>query len=769
MVDVEAVKAAADCRVWCEQVLKIPVLERGADWWVFQFPPWRPESNSRSFKVCRECWHDHVGDRGGDIVKLIQEARGVDFKAALAEAAEFFRVADRPAEPAKRIIKTYDYVDLSGNLVFQVVRYEPKDFRQRRPDPEQPGEWLWSMKGVKKVPYRLPEWAAAEWVILVEGEKDADTVAAMGLPGTTFAQGAGNVSEFDEYGQWFRGKRLVILPDNDDKGRYHAELCAWLFRSEALELRIVPLSKLEKGDVSDWMEKEGGTKDKLLIAIMNARPLEKKGLKKPERQWDEKRPAASVEKRGRGRPKSDYLSMAEAFLAENMTDEGQPLWRYYRGVWYRYDGVAWSALTEDALRSIVMAHIQDVEREEATINARNNILANLHSVKMCALPEWWPMPCWIDRSGESAAGWLATRSRLVNLRNAARDLVGEDVAAEETFRPPTPALFSTFSVGYEFNPDATCPRWDHYLARVQPLEHDRRCLQMLAGLALVPDTSYNVCFFLFGEPGSGKSVFLHVLGHLVGISNVCCVPLKDFSERFATYPLTAKLLNIVGELPTADPRQTMAGAEGMLKDCTSGGLVPVEMKGKDRYEAPVIARCVFAMNTLPHFHDRSGGLWDRLRIIGFEQRIRGSAEDDPHLREKIVDSELPGVLNWALLGLAELQKLRHFPESSVGVALKEEHRDLCDPTAAYLKTHWVRHGGAFVANDSIWEHYRAWCKESGYHERPKGVLVRDVERVFGLKQERPRLDGGKRLRGFVGLSRDPDSIAEEYESERRAV
>ena len=71
--------------------------------------------------------------------------------------------------------------DADGVLLFQVCRFDPKDFRQRRPDPDHPGQWIWKMSGVERVLYRLPEVLKAvsegRVVFIVEGEKDADATA----------------------------------------------------------------------------------------------------------------------------------------------------------------------------------------------------------------------------------------------------------------------------------------------------------------------------------------------------------------------------------------------------------------------------------------------------------------------------------------------------------------------------------------------------------------------------------------------------------------
>ena len=160
-----------------------------------------------------------------------------------------------------RIVATYDYRDEAGHLLFQVVRLAPKDFRQRRPKPG--GGWDWSVKGARVVPYRLPELLAdpKRPVFIVEGEKDCDNLARLGLVATCNAGGAGKWTA--EHAAFLRGRRVVVLPDNDDAGRKHAQQVAQSLQGLAASVRIVELPGLpEKGDASDWLA-AGGTRDEL--------------------------------------------------------------------------------------------------------------------------------------------------------------------------------------------------------------------------------------------------------------------------------------------------------------------------------------------------------------------------------------------------------------------------------------------------------------------------------------------------------------------------
>jgi len=151
-----------------------------------------------------------------------------------------------------RIAKSYDYRDATGELVFQVCRMEPKSFRQRRPKPS--GGWTWSVKGCPVVPYRLPEFMAQPErpVVVCEGEKDCDALAAVGLLATTNAGGASKWTQ--EHAQHLAGRRVVIIGDNDEPGREHAQSVAQSLHGIASSVRVVELPGLDdKGDVSDWL------------------------------------------------------------------------------------------------------------------------------------------------------------------------------------------------------------------------------------------------------------------------------------------------------------------------------------------------------------------------------------------------------------------------------------------------------------------------------------------------------------------------------------
>jgi hypothetical protein len=182
-----------------------------------------------------------------DLTRLIQEA-----------------IVAQQREPRSKPVATYNYEDRDGTLLYQVLRYEPKTFRQRRPNGN--GGWIWKLED-RRVPYRWPELLRylEGTVFVCEGEKDADNVAALALCATTIAGGKWTA----ECVEALAGRDVIILQDNDDPGRKKALETAGLLQGSAKTVRVVSLPGLPpSGDVSDWLDM-GHSQEELVQACFD--------------------------------------------------------------------------------------------------------------------------------------------------------------------------------------------------------------------------------------------------------------------------------------------------------------------------------------------------------------------------------------------------------------------------------------------------------------------------------------------------------------------
>lgn len=219
-------------------------------------------------------WFSHEEHVGGGVLDLIAKETGLTARADQlawleAQGLREQKPTQSPRSPKSqkpKIDTTYAYEDEKGHVLFEVVRFEPKDFRQRQPDGK--GGWDWSIKDVRQVPYRLPQLLAADpdaWVFIVEGEKDVLRLESVGLVATCNAGGAGKWPA--ELSKHFTCRRVVILPDNDEPGRKHASKVCSELSGVAAEVRVLCLPGLPpKSDVSDWID-AGGTIERLLELV----------------------------------------------------------------------------------------------------------------------------------------------------------------------------------------------------------------------------------------------------------------------------------------------------------------------------------------------------------------------------------------------------------------------------------------------------------------------------------------------------------------------
>jgi hypothetical protein len=152
------------------------------------------------------------------------------------------------------------------------VRLLPKKFFQRKPDPSQSSGWSNNIKGVRQVPYRLQDMLEAnpeEFLFVVEGEKDVETLLRHGFVATCSSTGSGKWPE--GLTKFFEGRNVVIVPDNDAPGRKYAKYVQESLATVAAQVRVVELPGLDRGeDTTDWLTKHGHSADELRELIEKA-------------------------------------------------------------------------------------------------------------------------------------------------------------------------------------------------------------------------------------------------------------------------------------------------------------------------------------------------------------------------------------------------------------------------------------------------------------------------------------------------------------------
>lgn len=239
---------------------------------------------SKELDLQKSTYYDFELCEGGGVVDIVRNYGKVTISGSVAETLEkefgIQRQAQKSLVPKQYISKVYEYYNSDGELGYQVLRYEPKTFRQRRPDGN--GGWINSVKDAKPLPYNLvgmmqnPDAP----IFIVEGEKAADALIKIGFVATTNSGGAGNFHA--DLADYFDGRNVVILPDCDTAGESHADKVTRTLWGRAKNIKVVRLSGLpHKGDVVDWLA-QGNDAATLGEAVAKASAVTEAHINAPE-------------------------------------------------------------------------------------------------------------------------------------------------------------------------------------------------------------------------------------------------------------------------------------------------------------------------------------------------------------------------------------------------------------------------------------------------------------------------------------------------------
>jgi putative DNA primase/helicase len=728
---------------------KLAGLKSAGDGWVGKCPAHQDDHASLSISEGddgRVLVHCHAGCKTADILNALGFSLG-----------DLFPPRDQ-ARSDRDPIATYQYRDLDGELMYEVLRFRPKDFRQRRPDGA--GGWIWRMKGVRYLPYRLNELRNIETVVIVEGEKDADRLWSLGIPATTNAGGAGKWRQIQSKILKDAGcRRIVVVPDNDAPGQKHAEDVATVSRREDLAVSIIPLPGVpEHGDVSDWFG-QGHTVDELAALIAATpyvvprtaeaapAPLTSTIVVAPAGPDALADPTAYAPSGGDGIPYDAGAARAfrDRYGDRVRWDHTQKRWLVWDQHFWRPD---WNAEVDrlakrhvalwqqEAMASTGYVHRRALVNFALKLDSQTALESMLRSAKS-ELPistqgTEWDQDNWV----------LGCPNGVLDLRTGElRDGRRED--------------WITRQVAVPYDPAATCPRWEKFIGEIFcDDEFIMEYIKLALGYSLTGDSSGRCFFMCLGDGANGKSVFLNAVEHVWGSyarrAKMTTFVGGDGSDKFDLWDFNGRRLILASE---TKPRERMN--EHILKQLTGDETIVTERKYADDMAIKPVCKIWFAINHEPRVRDDSAGFWERVRLVRFEQSFIGEKRD-PHLIETLRD-EAPGILAWAVRGCLDWCSIfgRTLPVPYKILAATAEFQEHEDPLAEFMGERTELDDGGSCTFTALYAEYREWAKANGLSERAqmsakavgqhlkrKGYtcIEKHPKRYVGLKIVRPPTD-----------------------------
>lgn len=335
------------------------------------------------------------------------------------------------------------------------------------------------------------------------------------------------------------------------------------------------------------------------------------------------------------------------------------------------------------------------------------------------------------------------QGNILNLRNGTLDL------NTLCIRPHARADLLTYVLPYAYDPSAAAPRWEQFCAEVLVQEHadgdnwqtDTALVELLQegmGYSLTNEVRHEAMFWLAGKPNSGKSTISHVLRLLLGDMALGV----DF-DRLGL-PGDYTIAEVPGKriLYSGESRKGQRFSEGMVKQLVSGDNMTTARKYEHPFQFRPQGKIWWMMNDLPVITDTTGAIWRRLQLLPFH-RTFSKEERDVALVEKLAE-ELPGILNWALMGLNRLRTRGRFPEPQAVQDAITEYMKESNPVAQWLDecaTPPTERGvRADILGNVLWtpakecfESYALWATANGRQTMNSTTFGRELARLATKK------------------------------------
>ncbi len=269
-----------------------------------------------------------------------------------------------------------------------------------------------------------------------------------------------------------------------------------------------------------------------------------------------------------------------------------------------------------------------------------------------------------------------------------------------TLSPHDPENLTTRKIAVQYDPKAKCPRWEEMLDRILEDKDEKTrkqyidFLQQWFGLALIgyrrySGRPYRKLLFLYGASGTGKSTIAEVLRELIGEGDIASESVDQLCSRFGLASVV-RARAIVSDDAVGGSSKVEAA---VLKKLVTGEPMTADRKTIDVVSFRFFGPILITANKLPEVKDATHALYGRCVVLMLDRQFTSEdAKRDQAGYASVMDmlrakKEMPGILNWALKGLAKAVDNQKLPDVAEAIDAANTWREENDPVYAFLREH----------------------------------------------------------------------------------
>ena len=694
---------------------------------------------------------------------------------------DFFPPSERTKKEPWELMREHIYTDISGGVLAKKQIF-------RKPDGSKTAVWyrlekgayIKGLNGMKLPLYHLHKFTKMTGtLVVVEGEKDVETVEQMEIAATTSPNGAGAKFRKDLI-PYFKGRNVVIITDNDDAGKKYGLDIAEKIVKTASGVKLIGAAEIypqvsHKGDISDIAAEVGIQKAKELLtqAVAAAVPfaLSPPAADTPVQSLPDETVAADnpiTLKFAENPPESFPFNDKGNSALFGCVFGDVCRFNVTANEWYVYECGYWQADTGGMLTSRFAKQLHsELIRHSIKISdesRQKSFLDNVNRMSRLNVRE-----IMIKDSKEMnfiKSEILDSDPWLFNCKNGVYDL------RNGYFRQHRPDDLMSRMSNVVFDENADCPVFKKFFREITSEDTEKaRFLQTVFGYCLTGDTSQECFFILYGSTTrNGKGTLMETFCHMLGNDKGYAAAANP--ESFAVHrnrdsrQASGDIARLNGArcCNVSEPPKGMQLDAALMKTLTGRDTITARHLREREFQFRPQFKIIFNTNYLPYVNDESLFNSDRVRIITFDRHF-GENERDLTLKDRLItQNEISGLFNWCLEGLKRYRSEGLIIPQCVKAATGNYRSD-CDRQLIFFNECMTETPGRNCKAKDAFEVYRSWCKANGFQPENKTNFIAGLRRRNVLS-EHGTVDGVTAFNVICDYSISPEYIpgsSEEYE------
>lgn len=406
--------------------------------------------------------------------------------------------------------------------------------------------------------------------------------------------------------------------------------------------------------------------------------------------------------------------IAAATGVDPVFTEGK-LWAYNggRGIWEEYTRLELQVQELDGEAWGTRAGRNGTTGPAGVISLRRSDVDGIIKCVHMALKE--------DRYFQAANPGIAFRNCFVQVTHRGVRIMGNN-----------PGNRARFAYDFDYSPDWNAPRFARFLGELFAPDRDsagrKQFLLEFIGASLIGvATTYQKAVVFAGLPGCGKSVLFDVLKSIFPPGSVVAVLPEELHLQWEKVRLMGAKLNACDEL-----NGFTIQAVGTLKAAITGNVIQGRMVGEQGMDLVPVAGHLYSFNRAPRFNDISGGLEDRLVVIRFSRRFRGTPGDNKHLAREIIDAERPAIVAAAIEGAVRLLAQGRYTEVPSSAEALSEWSENNNPILLFARERLEKTAGLSTRWGDLYSAYTQWSQASGYRHPMTSHALKSALQIAGF-------------------------------------